>query len=212
MTSAVTRPGTDTVIGLGYVKKAHAKPGVTLSLGRDRGAIEAVVEELPFKPAESQALPSPGRPHRPPRSPVRGSSAASGVHRKATTRAMSSGLSPLPASVCSPAASISSRLGKESNASVSHVPTGNGVDGYPLGGQLDGQIPGYGLQRRLRSPDRKVVGEHPLGPLAGDVDDASAVEHQPRGLDGTQPRGPGVDVHGPVPVLCVQLRGRTLNA
>ena len=78
VTSAVTRPGTDTVIGLGYVKKAHAKPGVTLSLGRDRGAIEAVVEELPFKPAETQALPPPGRPHRPPRSPVRGSSAPPG--------------------------------------------------------------------------------------------------------------------------------------
>ena len=51
VTSAVTRPGTNTVIGLGYVKKAHAKAGVRLSLGRDHGAIEAVVEELPFRPA-----------------------------------------------------------------------------------------------------------------------------------------------------------------
>ena len=49
ITTAVTSPRLRRGIGLGYVKKSQARPGVQLAAGSSGGEIEVTVEELPFK-------------------------------------------------------------------------------------------------------------------------------------------------------------------
>ena len=48
-TSAVRSPRLNKWIGLGYVRKLQAEPGVQLEMASPEGAISAVVEALPFK-------------------------------------------------------------------------------------------------------------------------------------------------------------------
>ena len=48
LTSAVTSPRLSKGIGLAYLRKAHAKPGVTVGVETATGEIPARVEELPF--------------------------------------------------------------------------------------------------------------------------------------------------------------------
>ena len=133
---------------------------------------------------------------------------ASSVQMKATTLAMSSGVTIRPAGVSAPAPQHLLTIWEMVQRSRLHVPSRHRVDRYALGGQLDGQVAGYGLQRGLRRPHREVVRQHLPGALAGNVDDAPAPGHQSGSLYCAQPRRPGVNVHGPVPVLLLQALGR----
>jgi folate-binding protein YgfZ len=50
ITSSARVPGLSRTVGLGYVRKAQATPGVTLTMDSESGDLTATVEELPFRP------------------------------------------------------------------------------------------------------------------------------------------------------------------
>ena len=102
---------------------------------------------------------------------------ASLVHRKATTLATSSeGDHPAQQR---PTARLQHLVldGEVVQGPRVHVAARDGVDRDSQGGELHGQVAGDGLQGRLGGAHREVEGQHPLGALAGDVDDVAAVGH-----------------------------------
>src|SRR5712691_9576176 len=79
------------------------------------------------------------------------------------------------------------------------------VHGDPLYPELDGEIPGERLERRLRDADRRVTGDHALAPDARQRDDPPAGRHQPRGFLAEKQKRARVSREDPVPLLRRQL-------